>query len=222
MLTIYGSDLSGPANKVRFVANYAGIPHEYRRINLREGEQKQEWFLKINPLGKVPALSDDGFCMFESGAMAKYLCQKADSSLYPKDLKQRAVVEQWNDFVTLHIGINVAKITYNRLFAARMNRPVSQESITDGENFLNQYLPVIEGQLSQHKYLAGAQITLADLTLLSALDPCELSGIDLNKYTKITAWRKELQEQDFYTKCHKEYGESLKQPASPAGGTAGK
>lgn len=88
---------------------------------------------------------------------------------------------------------------------------VSQESIADGEKFLEQYLPYIEKQLGQHKFLVGSQLTLADLTLLAALDPCELSGVDLSKYAKITAWRNELKTQDFYTKCHKEYGEILKQ-----------
>ena len=213
MLTIYGSDLSGPSNKVRFVANFLGLDYEYKKLNLREGEQKQEWFLKINPIGKIPAMEDSGFHLFESGAICKYLCDKTGTALYPKDLKQRAIVDQWLDFSTMHIGVNVSKVVYNRLFAPRMGTFVSQESIADGEKFLSQQLPCIENQLSQHKYLAGAQITLADLTLLAVLDPAELSGIDLNKYPKLSAWRKNLQAESFYTQCHKEYGESLKQPA---------
>ncbi len=214
MLTIYGSDLSGPANKVRFVANCLGLNYEYHRIDLRAGEQKQEWFLKINPIGKVPAMNDGGFCLFESGAIVKYLCDQGGSSLYPKDLKQRAVVDQWADFANLHIGVNVSKISYNRLFAVRMNIPVSQESINDGEKFLGQNLPHIEKQLAAHQYLAGAQITLADLTLLASLDPAELAGIDLSKYPRISAWRNGLKQQSFYTQCYKEYGEILKQTAS--------
>lgn len=213
MLTIYGSDLSGPANKVRFVANFLGLEYKYHFMNLREGEHKKEWFLKINPVGKIPAMSDGDFNLFESGAICKYLCEKASSELYPKDLKQRAVVNQWIDFSALHIGVNMSKVTFNRVFAPRMNRPVSQESITDGETFLGQQLPIIEQQLSQHKFLCGAQVTLADLSLLAALDPAELSGIDLGKYPQITAWRNNLRSKEFYTKCFKEYGEMLKQPA---------
>ncbi len=211
MLTIYGSELSGPANKVRFTANFLQIPYEYRRLNLREGEQKQEWFLKINPIGKIPAMDDAGFYLFESGAICKYLCNKSTNNLYPQEIKQRAIVDQWTDFSTLHITINVSKVIYNKLFAPRMNRPVSQESIADGLNFLEQYLPVLETQLSQHKFLCGATITLADLTLLAGLDPCELAEIDLAKYPQLTAWRTYLKTQEFYTRCHKEYGESLKQ-----------
>jgi glutathione S-transferase len=214
MLTIYGSDLSGPANKVRFVANFLKIPYQYRRINLAEGEQKQEWFLKINPIGKVPALNDDGFCLFESGAMVKYLCDKSPSSLYPEDPKQKAIVEQWIDFANLHISVNVSKIVYNRFFAPKRGWPVSQESIADGEKFVKQYLPYIDHQLGQQKYLASQQLTLADMTLLAALDPCEVAQIDLSPYSNIIAWRQNLRSQDFYTQCHKEYGESLKQTSS--------
>ena len=117
MLTIYGSDLSGPAIKVRLTASYMGIDHKWQVINLREGEQKKEWFLKINPVGKIPAIEDDGFCLFESNAICKYLCDKHQSPLYPKDLKKRALVEQWIDYANLHIGGNFIPVVYNRLFA---------------------------------------------------------------------------------------------------------
>ena len=94
MLKIYGSDLSYPANKVRFVANALGLPFEYIRINLRTGEQKSEWFLKLSPAGKIPAIDDHGFCLFESNAIVRYLAEKVDSAIYPKDLKERATVNQ--------------------------------------------------------------------------------------------------------------------------------
>jgi glutathione S-transferase len=214
MLTIYGSDLSGPANKCRFVANYLKLPYEYHRINLMEGEQKKEWFLKVNPLGKVPAIKDDDFCLFESGAIIKYLCSKSPSSLYPEDAKQKAVVDQWIDFSTIHINVNISKLLYNRVFAPRRGWPVSAESIADGEKFLGQFLPEIEKQLSQHKNLACDLVTLADMTLLAALDPAEVAGLSLASYPKINQWRQGLMSQEFYTKVHKEYGELLKQPAS--------
>ncbi|MBI3601817.1 MAG: glutathione S-transferase family protein [Candidatus Omnitrophica bacterium] len=213
MLTIYGSDLSGPCNKVRFVANDLGFNYEYRRMNLRDGEQKQEWFLKINPIGKVPAIDDNGFCLFESGAICKYMCDQKGSSLYPKDLKQRATVEQWTDFVNLHMAANMMKVVYNRVFAPLRHLPVNQESIDEGLKFLAQYFPVIEARLAKNKFIVGNALTLADMTLLAALDPVEMAQVGLEKYPKLTAWRQGLKSQTFYTQCHKEYGESLKQAA---------
>ena len=49
MLKIYGTDLSSPSNKVRFVANSLGLKYEYIKINLRAGEQLKQEFVKINP-----------------------------------------------------------------------------------------------------------------------------------------------------------------------------
>ena len=79
MLKIYGADLSGPANKVRFVANYLGLKYDYVVVKLREGEHQKPEFLKINPIGKIPAIEDDGFTLFESNAICRYLADKNNS-----------------------------------------------------------------------------------------------------------------------------------------------
>lgn len=210
MLKIYGSDLSHPANKVRFAANALGLEYEYVFVNLREGEHKRAEYLKIHPAGKVPAIDDNGFTLFESNAIIRYLADKADSPMYPKDIKQRAVVEQWMDFATLHVGINLSKIYFNRIFAPRLGRPVDEQSLEDGIAFTAQFLPIIDQQLSKNKFLAGNEMTLADICLLSPLDPAEIAQVDLSAYKNIVAWRDNLKSQRFYTKCHKEYGEALK------------
>lgn len=209
MLTIYGSDLSSPANKVRFVANYLNLPYEYKLVDLRAGEHRKPEFLKINPVGKVPAIDDGGFLLFESGAIIKYLADKANSSLYPKGLKERAIQDQWIDFLVLHVGGAMQKITYNRIFAPRRNVPVDHASIKEGEEFLARFLPVVEEQLSKNKFIDGSQITLADMTLLAMLDPAEHAQVSFAAYPHIVSWRNNLKQQAFYTKCYKAYGESL-------------
>jgi glutathione S-transferase len=210
MLTIYGSDLSGPAIKVRLTASFLGIDHKWQIINLREGEQKQEWFLKINPVGKIPAMDDEGFHLFESNTICKYLCDKYHSPLYPPEGKKRATIDQWIDYVSFHIGANFAPVMYNRVFAALRGIPVNEKAIADGLEFLKQYFPIIEKQLSQHKYIVSQDVSLADIVLFATLEPTEMAQIDLAAYPKLTAWRSELKKQSFYTSCYKEYGEMLK------------
>ncbi len=210
MLTIYGSDLSSPANKVRFVANYLGLKYDYKKIDLGAGEQRKPEILKLNPVGKVPFIDDDGFVLAESGAIIKYFADKVGSSLYPKDLKERALVDQEIDFVTLHVNAALQKIVYNRVFAPRRKIAVDERSLEEGLNFLGRFLPIVEAQLAKSAYLAGNTLTLADMTLLSGLDPAEVAGIDLSPYPCIRTWRENLRKQEFYTKCYKQYGESLK------------
>ncbi len=210
MLTIYGSDLSGPAIKVRLVASYMNIPHEWRVMNLREGEQKQEWFLKINPIGKVPAIDDDGFHLFESNAIAKYLADKHNSPLYPKEAKARAVIDQWIDYISFHLGVNVATITYNRVFAPRMGRPTSEPAINAAQGFLDANFPALEKQMAGHAFVINDTLTLADIVLLAALEPVDIAQIALANYPNIAAWRKKIKQMPFYTQCYKDYGEMLK------------
>ena len=214
MLKIYGSDLSSPANKVRFVANALGLKYEYVSVNLREGEHMKAEYKKIHPANKIPAIDDDGFNLFESNAIIRYLAGKNNSPLYPKDMKQRAEVDQWIDFGSMHVGMALSKVVYNRLFAPRRGLPADENSVKEGLGFLDRFLPVVDEQLGKSKYLAGSQMTLADINLLALLDPAELANVDLSKYKYLTAWRDNLRKQDFYTKCYKEYGEMLKQPAA--------
>ena len=215
MLKIYGSDLSSPANKVRFAANVLGLKYDYIKIDLRSGEQQKPEFLKIHPAGKIPAIDDDGFILFESNAIIRYLADKNKSPLYPKDLRERALIEQWLDFGSLHVGAALAKVMYNRVFAPMRGVPVDESSLKEGLVFLERFLPVVEEQLGKNKFLAGNQRTLADINLLALIDPAEAASVDLAKYKNITKWRNALKKEEFYTKCHKEYGESLKKREQP-------
>ena len=71
MLKIYGAEMSPNVNKVRFAANAIGLPFEFKPVNLMAGEQKSPEFLKVNPLGRVPAIDDNGFKLAESNAIMK-------------------------------------------------------------------------------------------------------------------------------------------------------
>ena len=86
---------------------------------------------------------------------------------------------------------------------------VDNRSISEGLTFLDRFLPVVDNPLKERRYLAGGELTIADFGLLSALDPCEVAQVDLSGYLNITRWRKDLQGRDFYTKCHKSYGDVL-------------
>ncbi len=209
MLKIYGSDLSAPAIKVRFAANALGLKYEYLKVDLRAGENRKSEFLKLHPAGKVPVIDDDGFILFESNTIIRYLADKNNSALYPKGLIQRALVDQWIDFGSMHVGGALSKVVYNRVFAPLRNIPVDENSLKEGLQFLDRFLPVVEQQFRKIQYLAADRMTLADINLLALLDPAEVAGIDLSKYPNLTKWRTALKNESFYTQCHREYGESL-------------
>ncbi|MCA9406646.1 MAG: glutathione S-transferase family protein [Candidatus Omnitrophica bacterium] len=210
MLKIYGADLSTPANKVRMMVNALDIPYEYVRVSIRDQENRTPEFLQMNPNGKIPVLDDNGFILFESGAICRYLADKQNSSLYPKDLKQRALVDQWTDFAVIHINGAMNRVVFNRIFAKRIGRKIDEQSLRDGLAFLEKFLPVVDDRLEGRDFLAEDGLTLADISLISILDPCEVAEVDLSAYKNIVAWRNRLRQEPFYKKCHDEYGEPLK------------
>ena len=217
MLTIFGFDFSSPANKVRFAANAIGLKYEYKQVNLLAGEQKTPEFLKLNPIGRVPAIDDNGFKVFESTAIIRYLAEKNNSPLYPKDLQKQTIINEWMDFVNIHVATALQRVTFNRVMYQMLKVEKDERSLADGLKFLGNHLPVIEKQLKENKYLAGSEMTIADINLLAALDPAELSSVDLSIYPSLSQWRKDLRSQAFYTKCHKSLDEVFQAMLAGAG-----
>lgn len=209
MITLHGFDVSTPNNKVRYVANYLGIEYKYNVINAFEGEHQTEAHRKLHPAGKVPVIEDEGFVLFESNAIIKYLAEKANSSLYPKEFAQRALVDQWMDFVSIHVGNGINRVFGNRVIFPRVGMEVDERSLQDGLSFLERFLPIIDDQLKANDHLAGNELTLADFTLIATLDPLELSEVDVSAYANLAKYRDRLRAEDFYQSCHKAYGDSL-------------
>ncbi len=209
MLTIYALTMSPPALKVLYVANALGLEYEQKGVKLAEGEGQSEQYKRIHPAGKVPALVDGDFTLFESNAIIKYLARKADSALYPDDLKKQAIIDQWVDFVSQHIHNGISRVLWNKMMAPKFGFDVDENSMKCGYEFLEKYLPIVDAQLGKTKYLAGDEISIADYILLAHVDPLEAIEIDVNKYPNLARWREALRTQDFYQRVHKFYGEAL-------------
>lgn len=205
MLKIFGLPVSSPSNKVRYVANYLNLPYEFIQVNLGTGDHQKPEFKHINPYGKVPAISDDGFNLAESNTIIRYLADKTQSPIYPRDLKQRAVIDQWIDFSSHHIMPALSRIMYNTYFYKMAGVEKDERSLQDGRKFTNQYLPVVDEQLSHQAYITGNVMTLADLAMLAALDVCEVCQVDLAPYQNIVRWRTKLMGEKFYQACHKDF-----------------
>ena len=210
MLKIYGHFLSMPTNKVRLCAQYLGLPHEYIHVDLQTGEHLKPEYLEINAAGLVPAIEDGGFTLSQSDAICKYLCAlSGPSTFYPADIKVQAGVNQWIDFSSQHILQAVARLFFNRVVAKMIGEEADTSSIKTGENMLSRDLPMLETQLKGRDYILGDHITLADISLVAALEPSEMCGVDLTPYPGIVKWRERLMGREFYKRVHKRFGAEM-------------
>jgi glutathione S-transferase len=94
-LTFYFGSGSPFAWKVWLALEHKGIDYAAKRLSFDKEETQSPEFLKINPRGKVPAIVDDGFALYESSAICEYLEEKyPQNPLLPKDVKGRATVRR--------------------------------------------------------------------------------------------------------------------------------
>ncbi|TAN53147.1 MAG: glutathione S-transferase family protein [Methylococcaceae bacterium] len=208
-MILYGLALSSPCNKVRFLLHALDIPYDFQIVNPLSGEGQSPAHLQRHPAGKIPVLDDDGFLLFESNAILRYLANKTETSFYPANPQARALVDQWLDFASIYIGDGMARVFYNRRLAPMLNREPNEALIADGLTTLDRFLPPFDQQLSKQAYLAGAGLTIADFNLLAILDPAEVAQIDLTPYPSLQQWRDGLRTRDFYTRCHKSYADAV-------------
>jgi glutathione S-transferase len=208
-MKLFGNNVSFNSNKVRFAANAMGLTYDFQSVDLAAGEQRTPEFLKINPTGRIPCWQDGAFVVFESNTIMRYLAEKNNSPLYPKELEKRTIVNQWLDFGSIHIGGAMGKIFFNTIIYKFINETVDERSLKEGRQFLANHLKLVENQLGKTAYVGGNDLTLADLNILAILDPSEVTGSDLSAYPKVVAWRKKLQGQDFYKKVFASFADYL-------------
>ncbi len=210
MLKLYGHFLSSPTNKVRLCISKLGLPHEYVHVDLQKGEHLLDAYLEINPHGRVPAIDDGGFKLSQSDAICTYLCAiSGPSSFYPEEPQAQALINQWRDVASHQILPAMGRIFFNKVVAPLIGQEPVAAFTQSGLKMLERDLPYIEDQLSQNEFIAGADMSLADTSLMAALEPAEMSGVDLSKYPKTIAWRKLMAKREFYQKVHTHFGAEM-------------
>jgi len=101
MLKLYGGALSR-ASIVQWYLEELQVPYEFVLLDMQAGEHRQPEFLAINPMGKVPAIVDGNFQLWESGAILLYLADRYGKA--PLSLEQRAILTQWVLFGNATLG----------------------------------------------------------------------------------------------------------------------
>ena len=209
MFKLYYHPLSFPSLAPVFTASALGADYQTEVIDLGAGQQSTAEYLAVNPLGKVPAMQDDDFSIGESAAIMRYMARKLESEFYPQDAQAQAKVDQWMDYVNHHIRGPIARVHFNRKLAPLFGVEADMASLAAGENMLAANFPVIEKALLENAFLCGDKMSLADVALVAALEPIDMSEIDVSDYPTLSAWREARRAEEFYTNVHSHYGVEL-------------
>jgi glutathione S-transferase/GST-like protein len=184
MIDLY-SAATPNGHKISIALEELALPYNLHVLDLSARDQKQPWFLKINPNGRIPAIvdRDEGdFAVFESGAILIYLAEKT-GRLMPADRKGRSRVLQWLMFQMGGIGpmMGQANVFY-RYFPEKI-----QPAIDRYQGETKRLFRVLDGQLKDHEYLAG-EYSIADIANWARVRTHDWSGVEVNDLPHLQRW----------------------------------
>jgi glutathione S-transferase len=170
-MKVFGHPMSTCTRKVLTVLAEKGHKADFVLVDLTKGEHKQGDHLARQPFGQVPTLDDDGFSLYESRAICRYLDETLPGpKLHGADAKSRAVIEQWVSVETSNFTPHAMKIIMQLFFAPMMGKEPDQATVASGREGLDRVLPVMERQLAKTPYIAGKEFTVADIGFLPYID----------------------------------------------------
>jgi glutathione S-transferase len=185
MLTIYGSPKSS-AGRCFWCLEELGLEYKNININFQEKEHKGQDFLKINPNGKVPALVDNSFTIWESMAINFYLAEKYSPDFLGEDLEQRSLVRQWSIWSIADLQPPLIEIFIQMVFVPEPRRDLAK--IDTAKNKLPVLLRTLDDSLANCSFITGEQFNLADLNLASVVEISESINYPISEFTNITKW----------------------------------
>ena len=198
MLKIFGHPMSTCTRKVLMTLAETNTPYELSTIDFAKGEHKQPAHLARQPFGQIPALDDDGFAIYESRAICRYIDEKVSGKLIPSDIKARAVMEQWISVETSNFTPHAMKFIYHHTFGRTQDAAVL-EAATKG---LETALGVMDVRLGKSPFLAGDQLTLADVCFMPYVEYVMGTPAKeiITKYPHVIAWWNKVSERPTWQK----------------------
>lgn len=173
-LTLYYYPLSPPCRAVLTLLNLTDIPYDKRVIDILQEEQKSSEYLRVNPLGLVPAIQDDGYSLFESEAIMKYLIntRNVGQEYYPSDPYIKADIDKYMAFHHSVFSKGMRQY-FIASYATLMHSTLTKEQVlSDVEEVLRQFQDIF---LKHNKYIAGDQMTIADFFAIGELTMLSLT-----------------------------------------------
>ncbi|PSB26732.1 glutathione S-transferase family protein [Stenomitos frigidus] len=170
MLKLYGGKFSR-ASIVQWCLEELTIPYEYVLLDMQAGEHLEADYTAINPIGKVPAIVDGDFKLWESGAILLYLADKYGKS---ETAEQRAELAQWILFANATLGPELLNEATRDHATVRLLKPINQ---------------ILELQ----PYLLGEQFSPADVAIGSTLGFFQMRfQMDFSAFPAVIEYLKQL------------------------------
>ena len=186
MLRIWGRVNSVNVKKAMWCVAELGLPHERIDAGMQYGVVNTPEYRRMNPTGLVPTIDDDGFTLWESHTIVRYLCAKHSAGkLWPTDLRARADAERWMDWAFAFQSA-MRNVFWGLIRTPPEKRDAS--AIEDGRKKTIALLPVLEQTLARQPYVAGKSFTMGDIPIGCEVQRYMRVPIERAPFPAVEAW----------------------------------
>lgn len=208
-MKLYYSPVSTASRPILMFIADNNINVDLQLVDLMSGEHVKPPYIAMNPTGLVPMLEDGDFRLTESSAILKYLADKIGSPAYPKDLRQRARVNERMDWLNTQFYRDFGYgLVYPQLFPHHKRPTDDQQSgvIAWGKDKSQRWLKVLDQDLiGKNPYLCGNEITIADYLGTAFLSIGEILRCNFSAYPNVARWLNAMKARPNWAKVNKAF-----------------
>ena len=187
-IKLYRNPKSGHSHRAELMLAFLDLPYVTVDVDMANGAHKSPEYLKLNPFGQVPVIDDNGVTVADSNGILIYLVGKYGDNheWLPTDPVAAAEVQRWLSVAAGEIAYGPCAARLVKVFGATL----------DWENakaIAHNLFKVLQGVLTERKFLAGDRITIADVAGYSYIAHAPEGGVPLDDYPAIQAWLQRIE-----------------------------
>lgn len=198
MLKIWGRTNSVNVKKALWAAEELGLKYERIDAGMQYGVVNTPEYRRMNPTGLIPTIDDDGFVLWESHSIVRYLAAKHGAgTLWPTDPKVRAIANQWMDFAFSF------QAAMRSVFWGLIRTPPEKRNpaeIEEGRKKSAQLAGLLDEVLAVRKYIAGEAFTMGDIPIGCEVQRWMRVPVERPRHPNLEAWFERLRERPAYRK----------------------
>lgn len=197
MIKVWGRANSVNVQKVVWACVEAGLDFERTDAGGAFGLVDEPWYLELNPNGRIPVIDDDGFVLWESNVIVRYLASKsAGAELCPQEREGRALAEQWMEWEQTAIQPALTPVFWGLVRTAPEDRDWG--AIESGRVAAVRLWGILDAWLEERAYVAGEQFSMADIPLGAGIHRWFALEVERPKMRHLEDWHQRLSARQGY------------------------
>jgi glutathione S-transferase len=193
MLRIWGRTNSTNVQKVLWCCGELGLDYQRTEAGAEHGVVDTPEYRAMNPNALVPTIDDDGFILWESNVIVRYLAKKhSDGKLFPSDIRERFLAEQWMDWQSTTLWPSFRDAFWGLVRTPPEKR--DQAAIAKSQQTTARRLEGLEVRLGKTRFVAGDAFTMGDIPAGVSVYRCLALGVDRSAFPNVGRWHDSLTE----------------------------